>query len=94
MKSIIHYLKATANKGTIFMPKKDLDLDLYCDADFAGLYQHDPNHEPTSVKSQLGWVIFLSGCPLVWRSTLKQCISTHSSESEYSWLSLSLKSFP
>ena len=91
VKTIIRYLKGTKNKGTIFTPTKKLDLNLYVDASFAPLYKFDPDIEPSSAKSRLGWVIFLAGCPLIWKSQLQQDIATSSAESEYSALSLALK---
>ena len=33
------YLQGTKDKGLLFNPTKDLTLDWYVDADFAGLYE-------------------------------------------------------
>ena len=38
VKRIAKYLKATKSKGTIIKPMKNLKLDCYADADFAGLW--------------------------------------------------------
>jgi hypothetical protein len=91
VKTIVRYLKRTKDKGTVFKPTGKLDLDLYVDASFAPLYKFDPDHEPSSAKSRLGWVIFLAGCPVIWKSQLQQDIATSTAESEYSALSLALK---
>ena len=64
VKSIIRYLKRTRSQGTIIRPTGKLDLDLYVDADFAGLFRQDPDRIPESVKSRTGYVIMLSkNCP-------------------------------
>ena len=34
---LIKYLKKTGTRGLILRPKQSLELDLYCDANFAGL---------------------------------------------------------
>jgi hypothetical protein len=61
------------------------------DADFAGLYNREPDSNLTSAKSRLGYIISLGGVPLVWRSQLQSEISLSSQESEYSSLSQSLR---
>lgn len=38
LKRIGRYLKATKNNGLLLIPKENLKLELYADADFAGLY--------------------------------------------------------
>jgi len=91
VKTILRYLKGTMDKGTIYKLQHNLDLELYVDADFAGGYKRDPDEDPISAKSRLGWIIFLAGCPVVWKSKIQQDISTSSAESEYSALSLALK---
>jgi hypothetical protein len=49
IKSILRYLARTNDRGTIVVLKKDLSLDCYVDADFAGLYKVDPNDDPSSL---------------------------------------------
>ena len=41
LKGIGRYLKATREKGLILNPCKELQIDDYPDADFAGLYGHE-----------------------------------------------------
>jgi hypothetical protein len=38
LKWISRYLKGTQSKGIIMRPSKDIHVDCYPDADFAGLY--------------------------------------------------------
>jgi Reverse transcriptase (RNA-dependent DNA polymerase) len=42
IKTIVRYLWATRDKGTIMKPTGELTLDMYSDADFAGLYGREP----------------------------------------------------
>ena len=68
-------------------PMKGLDVDAYCDADFAGLYQREPDHLPVSVQSRAGWVITIGGCPALWRSALIAEIALSTTHAEYVALS-------
>ena len=61
---ILHYLTATADKGMIIKPTGKLNLELWCDAHFAGLYNCNPNTSMTSVKSCGAFLITLSDIPL------------------------------
>ena len=91
VKSIIRYLKRTRTQGTIIRPTGKLDLDLYVDADFAGLFRQEPDRIPESVKSRTGYVIMLSNCPLLFKSVLQNSISASTLEAEYNALSYALK---
>ena len=91
VKQIVRYLARTWDKGTIVKPTNTLQLDCYVDADFAGLYNREPDSNLTSAKSRLGFIISLGGVPLVWRSQLQSEISLSSCESEYASLSQSLR---
>jgi hypothetical protein len=66
VKMILHYLKGTSDKGMIMKPAGALALDDWADANFCGLFHSDPDSSPTSVKSRTGYIITLSGVPLVW----------------------------
>ena len=91
VKTIVRYLSNTSDKGTIVSPTGKLDLDCYVDADFAGLYKSDPDEAPTAAKSRLGYIIFLSNCPLIWKSQLLSEISLSTLEAEYSALSQAMR---
>ena len=65
--------------------------DCYCDADYAGLYNHEPHHLSSSVKTCGAYVIKLSGCPLVWKSQLMPSICLSTAEAEYYSLSLAMR---
>lgn len=91
VKRIIRYLKGTANQGCIFKKPESLRLEMYVDADFAGLYGVEPVDLPISVKSRTGYVISISECYLMAKSQLQTCISTSTGEAEYVALSNALK---
>ena len=71
LKRIGRYLKATREKGLILNPCKELRIDDYPDADFAGLYGHEKASDPVSVKSRTGFVINVANCPVLWMSKLQ-----------------------
>ena len=75
-------MKTTRDKGLILKPNKSLTLDAYVDADFAGLYGHEDPKDPVSVKSRSGFIITVSGCPVVWKSKLQSLVALSSTESE------------
>ena len=70
LKRIGRYLKGTRDKGITMKPKKSLKLDLFADADFAGLWSHKDQMDPTSMKSHSGWLFTIGGSPIAWVSRL------------------------
>ncbi len=50
IKQIWRYLKATQNREIVLNPSKELKMDCYPDADFAGLYGHEKPTDPASSK--------------------------------------------
>jgi hypothetical protein len=91
VKRIVRYLKATAHEGTIFKPPDSIHLDLYVDADFAGLWGVESPSDPVSVKSRSGHLISLSGCYLIGKTNLQTSIAQSTGESEYIALSHALR---
>jgi hypothetical protein len=75
----------------IIRPNGTLTLDNYCDADFAGLYGSEPESNPDSARSRIGYIIFLGDCPVIWKSQLCSEITTSTLHSEYIALSTSLR---
>ena len=49
----------------ISKPNNIQALDCYVDSDFAGNYSSYPDHDPTSTKSCIGYVILYQGCPIL-----------------------------
>lgn len=94
VKTILRYLKKTMDKGLLVKPcGENFTYDLYVDADFCGLFGQEDPRDANSVRSRTGYIIFLSGWPLVWKSVLQTHISQSTLEAEYSALSASLKVF-
>jgi hypothetical protein len=91
VKRIVRYLKGTQDKGTIMKPDGTLAINCMSDADFAGLFKHEPMNEKSSAKSRMGWIISLGGCPLIWKSKLIDSICLATAEAEYYSLSQCLR---
>jgi hypothetical protein len=93
VKTILRYLKKTADKGTIVKVCLEFKLNLHVDADFCGLFGREESRDPNSVRSRTGYVISLSGWPIVWKSQLQTHISQSTLEAEYAACSHALKTF-
>jgi hypothetical protein len=91
VKTIIRYLHRTSDKGMIVRPTGVLGLENYVDASFAGNYGVEPAENPVSVKSRTGIIIFLAGCPLIWKSQIQSSIALSTFHSEYAGLSHSMR---
>ena len=91
IKRICQYLGGTQDKGLLFKPSKKMELDLYVDADFAGLWGHEHDQDPMCVKSRTGYLITLGVCPVMWVSKLQTEIALSTLESEYIALSQALR---
>jgi hypothetical protein len=91
VKTIIRYLSRTSDKGMIVRPTGVLGLENYVDASFAGNYGVEPAEDPVSVKSRTGIIIFLAGCPLIWKSQIQSSIALSTFHSEYAGLSHSMR---
>ena len=91
LKRIGRYLKATRENGLIMKPKDELQLELYADADFAGLWAVEQHDDPISVKSRTGYVIMLGDVPVTWHSKLQTEIATSTMHAEYIALSTGMR---
>ena len=91
LKTIVRYLARTWDKGMIVKPTGTLELEVWADADFAGLYRAEPDADPISAKSRGGHIINLGGCPLVWKTKIHTEIAQSTLEAEYQQLSLSMR---
>jgi hypothetical protein len=91
IKTIVRYLHRTSDKGMIVRPTGVLNLENYVDASFANSYSVEPAEDPVSVKSRTGIIVFLAGCPLIWKSQVQQSIALSTFQSEYQALSHSMR---
>jgi hypothetical protein len=87
---LCRYLKGTGKQGLIFKPDKEMRLDCYVDADFAGLYNSEDRQDPVCVKSWTGYCLTLGTCPVLWVSKLQTEIALSTVEAEYIALSQSM----
>jgi hypothetical protein len=92
LEQIGQYLKGTLDEGLILKPSDHLDIDVFVDADFAGLWPHEDKQDPTCVKSCTGFVICLSNCPVIWTSKLQNEIALSTMEAEYNAISFAMRS--
>ena len=91
VKKIVRYLKGNPDKGIIYKPN-DHSFDVYADADFCGLWDKTiAEEDPTTAKSQTGYVVMYAGCPIIWASQLQPEIAQSVTESEYISLSQCLR---
>ncbi len=92
IKRIARYLKGTRDRGLIINPQEqNMILELYSDADFAGLWNVEESDDPICVRSRTGYVITLGGVPLIWSSKLQTEIATSTMHAEYIALSTSMR---
>jgi len=91
LERIGQYLLGTMEDGLILRPTKELNVDVYVDADFAGLWPHEDKRDPTSVKSRTGFAICIANCPVIWASKLQTDIAMSTMEAEYNALSTAMK---
>ena len=82
LKRIGRYLKATHRRGLILNPSKELRIDNYPDADFAGMYGHEKPTDPSCVKSRTGYTITFANCPVIWQSKLQTETALSTMEAE------------
>ena len=65
------YLKNPSSHGMVINPTRELTIDAYPDADFAGMYGHEKPTDPACAKSNSGFVMVFSGVPVLWQSKLQ-----------------------
>ncbi|MGL5934409.1 MAG: Ty1/Copia family ribonuclease HI, partial [Cetobacterium sp.] len=89
---LTRYLMGTRNRGYIIKPDRSKSVEIYVDADFAGNWDPDlAGVDPDTARSRHGFVVFLAGVPLLWKSSLQQEHALSSTESELIGLSMALK---
>ena len=84
-------LTRNKTKGLILKPSKQLTVDCFVDADFAGQWNVENPEDPLCVKSQTGYVLFVGNCPVQWVSKLQSEISVSMMEAEYISLSMAMR---
>jgi hypothetical protein len=59
------YLLGTREKGLFMDPTDALSIEMFVDADFAGLWGTEKPDDPISVRSRTGFVIMIAKCPVL-----------------------------
>jgi hypothetical protein len=91
VKRVARYLLGTRENGLIMNPTEDMGLDMYADADFAGLWRHEEDQDPVCVKSRTGYVVTFGETPVIWSSKFQTKIALSTLEAEYIALSSGLR---
>jgi hypothetical protein len=91
VKRIVRYLIATKDKGLLLHPTKTFTLDMYVDADFAGMWHQEHSALRENVLSRTGYIITFCGCPIHWASKLQTEIALSTTEIEYIALSMATR---
>ena len=73
-KRVLRYLKGTKDQGATYTKSGSSYISGYYDTDYAG---------DTTAKSALGWIFFLAGGPISWKSKLQTIIAQSTIEAEY-----------
>ena len=82
----------TRDLGLKFKPDPSKGFENYCGADFSGNWlMSDAEYDPSTAKSQSGWITFYAGCPIIWASKLQTQVALSTTEAEYISLSQSLR---
>ena len=66
-------------------------MDLYVDADYAGLWTYEDDQDPVCVRSRTGFVITLGDCPIHFASKLQTEIALSTLEAEYIALATAMR---
>eukprot|EP00171_Calliarthron_tuberculosum_P023139 IDg23139t1 len=72
---VFGYLKGTASYGLVQRKKSTLNIEVFCDSDFAG--------ERQERKSRTGWVILVNDVAVSWASHKQTCTALSTAEAEY-----------
>ena len=92
-KDVMHiacYLQTMAKFGMFYKLDLTRGIEVFVDANFAGLWTYETAWDPNSVLSRTGYVIFLFSHPLFWHSKLQSKIALSTMEAEYIALSQAL----
>ena len=85
------YFVTSYDKGMHYKPDKNLGLQCYVDAEFAGGWSQVDADNPENLMSRTGYVIMFAGCPFLWSSKLQTEITLSTTEAQYVALSQAMR---
>jgi hypothetical protein len=85
------YLLGSKDRGIVFSPDSSKGLEVFVDADFAGMWDPDNASDADTVYSRTGFTIRYAGCPVFWQSKLQTEIALSTAEAEYIAMSQALR---
>ncbi len=89
---LVCYLKKMQELGLKFRPDPKKGFECYCDTDFAGNWNRIfAPMDPSTAKSQSGWIIFYAGFPFSWASKLQPQMALCTTKAEYISMSQALR---
>ncbi len=89
---LVCYLKKMCILGLKFKPDPKKGSECYCDTNFSGNWNKAfAAVDPSTAKSQSGWIIFYAGCPISWASKLQSQVALSTTEAKYIAMSQSLR---
>jgi hypothetical protein len=91
LKRIGRYLKGTRTRGLVLNADDGLEIELFVDADFAGLHGYEDPDDPTSTRSRTGYVICIAKCPVLWVSKLQTETALSTMHAEYIALATAMR---
>ena len=81
----------TKDKAIILTPPRELKINCFVDADFAGLWSYKDLNYLVCVRSRTGYVILFCGIPIIWKIKLQTEMTLSTMEVEYVALSMAMK---
>ena len=67
----------------VYKPMKNLGLEVFVDADFAGNWTNASDDQPENCMSRTGFLIRYQGCNVYWKYRLQTETTLSTAESEY-----------
>lgn len=71
---VVRYLKGNLGEGILLQADCDLQINAWCDSDWAGC--------PLTRHSLTGWIVFLGNSPISWKTKKQQVVPRSSAEAE------------
>lgn len=80
---VVRFLKGSPGQGILMQADNDLQLSVYCDADWQSC--------PLTRRSLSAYVVLLGGSPISWKTKKQDTVSHSSAESEYRSMAAALR---